>query len=81
MFLKELAQLSGISGNEYEVRNYIKNKLEEIGCNYKVDKIGNVIAHNVGKKGDKTIMLNAHMDEVGFIVTGIDASGFLKFKK
>lgn len=81
MFLKELAELSGVSGNEYEVRNYIKNKLEEIGCNYNIDRLGNIIVHNVGRKGNKTIMLTAHMDEVGFIVTAIDNDGFLKFKK
>lgn len=81
MFLKELTELSGVSGNEYKVRNFIKKKLEEIDCNYTVDKLGNIIAHNVGnKKINKTIMLAAHMDEVGFIVTGIDESGFIKFK-
>jgi len=79
MFLKELTELSGVSGCEYEVRNYIKNKLDEIGCKYYVDKLGNVIAHNVGKK-NKTIMIAAHMDEVGLIVTHIDSDGFIKFQ-
>lgn len=79
MFLKELTELSGVSGYEYEVRNYIKNKLDEIGCEYYVDKLGNVIAHNKGRK-TKTIMVAAHMDEVGLIVTHIDKDGFIKFK-
>lgn len=79
MFLKELTELCGVSGCEYEVRNYIKEKLKEIGCDYYTDRIGNVIAHNKGKKS-KTIMLAAHMDEVGLIVTHIDANGFIKFK-
>lgn len=81
MFLKELTELSGVSGNEYEVRNFIKRKLEEMDCNYTVDKLGNIIAHNIGnKKNNKTIMLATHMDEIGFMVTGIDESGFIKFK-
>lgn len=79
MFLKELTELSGVSGCEYEVRNYIKNKLDEIGCEYYVDKLGNVIAHNMGKK-NKTIMVAAHMDEVGLMVSHIDSDGFIKFK-
>lgn len=78
MLLKELTELCGVSGCEYEVRNYIKNKLDEIGCEYYVDKLGNVIAHNKGKK-TKTIMVAAHMDEVGLIVNHIDSSGFIKF--
>lgn len=78
MFLKDLTQLSGVSGNEYEVRNYIKGKLNEIGCEYHIDKIGNIIAHNKGKQGKK-IMVAAHMDEVGLIVTYIDSNGFVHF--
>lgn len=79
MFLKELTELSGVSGCEYEVRNFIKAKLSEIGCEYYIDKLGNVIAHNKGKK-KKTIMVAAHMDEVGLIVSHIDSKGFIKFQ-
>ncbi len=79
MFLKELTELSGVSGCEYEVRNYIKLKLNEIGCEYYVDKLGNIIAHNEGNK-NKTIMVVAHMDEVGLIVSHIDSNGFIKFQ-
>ncbi len=79
MFLKELTELSGVSGCEYEVRNYIKDKLQSIGCEYYIDKLGNVIAHNKGRK-NKTIMVAAHMDEVGLIVTYIDKDGFIKFQ-
>ncbi len=80
MFLKELTELSGVSGNEYEVRNFIKKKLDEIECSYTIDKLGNIIAHNIGNKKFRTIMLAAHMDEVGLIVTDIDDNGFIKFK-
>ena len=79
MFLNELTKLSGVSGCEFEVRNYIKSKLSEMGCQFYVDKLGNIIAHNKGKK-NKTIMVSAHMDEVGLIVTNIDSDGFIKFK-
>jgi endoglucanase len=79
MFLRELTELSGVAGCEYEVRNFIKEKLKEIGCEYYIDKLGNVIAHNKGKKS-KTIMVAAHMDEVGLIVSHIDKEGFIKFQ-
>ncbi len=79
MFLKELTELSGVSGYEYEVRNYIKDKLKEINCEYYVDKLGNVIAHNKGIK-NKTIMIATHMDEVGLMVSHIDSDGFIKFQ-
>lgn len=79
MFLKELTELSGVSGCEYEVRNYIKAKLNEIGCEFYIDKLGNVITHNKGKK-NKKIMLAAHMDEVGLIVSHIDSKGFIMFQ-
>ena len=79
MFLKELTELSGVSGNEYEVRNYIKNKIKEIGCEFYIDKLGNIVAHNKGKK-NKKIMVAAHMDEVGLIVSHIDSDGFIKFQ-
>ena len=80
MFLKDLTLLSGVSGCEFEVRNYIKKKLEEIGCEYKIDKLGNVVAHNKGSKNSKKIMIAAHMDEVGLVVSSIDDGGFIKFK-
>lgn len=79
MFLKELTRLSGVSGCEYEVRNYIKQQLTNIGCEYYIDKLGNVIAHNIGKKNIK-IMLAAHMDEVGLIVSRVDSDGFIYFQ-
>ena len=79
MFLKELTELSGVSGCEYEVRNFIKDKLSQMDCDFHVDKLGNIIAHNKGRK-NKTIMVAAHMDEVGLIVSNIDSEGFIKFK-
>lgn len=87
MFLKELTQLSGVSGCEYEVRNFIREKLDEMKISYYTDKLGNIIAHNIGKKSSecsensegKKILLVAHMDEVGMMVYDITSEGFIKF--
>ena len=79
MFLKELTNLSGVSGNEAEVREFIISKIKPYADEITVDTMGNVI---VLKKGDssKKVMLSAHMDEVGFIISEITEKGYLKFK-
>lgn len=80
MSLKTLCELNGASGREHAVRDYIISCLPK-NCEYKVDALGNLI---VEKKGAKTpqnkVMLDAHMDEVGFIVTYITDDGYLKFE-
>ncbi|MBR6902927.1 MAG: M42 family peptidase, partial [Clostridia bacterium] len=78
--LEKLSLLDGTSGDEYAVRDFI---ISEIGpyCEIKVDALGNVIAQKKGKKTPaKKIMLDAHMDEVGLIITAITKDGFLRFK-
>ncbi|MCX7749006.1 MAG: M42 family metallopeptidase [Clostridia bacterium] len=80
MLLKELTELNGVSGNEDEVRNYIKEKALSLADEVKIDSIGNVIAYKKGKSSKKRVMLSAHMDEVGFMITGYGEGGTLKFR-
>ena len=76
--LKELCLLNGTSGDEDKVRDYIIYEIKDY-CEYSVDAIGSIIAFKKGKKTpSKKVMLSAHMDEVGFIVTHITDDGFLK---
>lgn len=77
--LKELCLLNGTSGREEKVREYIINKIKD-KCEYKVDPMGNVLAYVKGRnKAKNKVMLSAHMDEVGFIITYITEDGYLKF--
>ena len=77
--LKELCLLDGTSGREEKIREYIISKIEG-KCDYNVDPMGNILAFVKGKSVPKNkVMLSAHMDEVGFIVTYICDNGFLKF--
>ena len=77
-YLKDLCEISAPSGEEKIVRDYIISKLGD--CDYIIDNAGNLIVEKKGKKTPKNkLMLAAHMDEVGFIVTFIDESGMLKF--
>ena len=78
-YLKELCLLDGTSGREEKVREYIISKIKD-KCEYKIDPMGNILADVKGKNPAKNkVMLSAHMDEVGFIVTYICDNGFLKF--
>ena len=78
--IKELVSIDGTSGDEKAVRDAIIEKIAPF-CDYRVDALGNLIASKKGKKDPgKKIMLDAHMDEVGIIITGITANGFLRFK-
>lgn len=75
----ELAALNGTSGDEKEIRDCIISRLPE-NVTYRVDKLGNLIVDKTGvNEPDKKLMLAAHMDEVGFMVTHIDESGELCF--
>lgn len=79
--LKILCGLNGASGYEDRVREYI---IERIANNavYSVDRLGNVIAFKKGKAVPKNkIMIDAHMDEVGFVVTSVQDDGTLTFSE
>ena len=80
MVLKELCALRGVSGNEGEVRDYIVAAAEKAGAEVKVDRMGNVIAVKRAANPDaKTVLLDAHMDEVGMIVIGINPNGLISY--
>lgn len=77
--LKDLCLINGTSGDEGKVRDYIITQIKDY-CEYSVDNLGSIIAYKKGKKAPKQkISINAHMDEVGFIITGITDDGYLRF--
>lgn len=77
--VKELSLLCGTSGRETKIRDYIISKIDR-KCDYHIDALGNIIAFKKGKKAPShKVMLDAHMDEVGVIVTFITGDGMLKF--
>ena len=78
-YLEKLCLLDGTSGREHSVREYILSEIEG-KCEFSVDPMGNIIAFKKGKSKPETkVMLSAHMDEVGLIVTYICDNGYLKF--
>lgn len=77
--LSYYTSLFGTSGSEGDIRRAILNEITPY-ADVKVDKLGNIIAFKRGKnEPPATLMLSAHMDEVGMIVTDITDDGYLKF--
>lgn len=77
--IKILSSMVGVSGFEDSVRNFIKNELRETKADISVDKMGNLFAKCIKNNDCPTIVLSAHMDEIGFIITDITDDGYLKF--
>lgn len=77
MILKEYTEAFGVSGCEKEIRNVIMSKVDGLG-DINIDKMGNLIVHKRGS--GKRVMLAAHMDEVGFIITSVKEDGRLMFR-
>ncbi|MEE9379485.1 MAG: M42 family metallopeptidase [Candidatus Lokiarchaeia archaeon] len=78
---KKLSDLLGISGHEEEVRTFILEEIENRGLADKswIDPLGNVLAVKEGTIRQNRILLDAHIDEIGFMISHIDKKGFLRF--
>ena len=77
--LRELCESHAVSGREEGIRALIRKELSAAGCKVSGDAMGNVIGLRKGK-GKARVMLAAHMDEIGFLVSHIDKSGFVRFQ-
>lgn len=84
--LKELCECSGIPGREQRLREIARRELEPVADEITVDALGNLIARKAasppkGKKKAKSakkLMIAAHMDEIGFVVSHIDDKGWIR---
>jgi endoglucanase len=85
--LRELCECSGIPGREERLREVVRRELEPLADDVTVDALGNLIARKAasepkGKKKAKAkpkrLMIAAHMDEIGFVVSHIDDKGWLR---
>ena len=77
--IKRLTEAFGPSGSEEEVRELIKSEIEGLVSRVETDPLGNLCAIREGAGGGRRVMLAAHMDEIGVMVTHIDEKGFLRF--
>ena len=79
--IEDLCDAYGPAGREVRVRKLIEKEMRKCCSKIRTDRLGNLIAYRPGqaaKKADR-IMLCAHMDEIGLIITYIDKNGFLRF--
>ncbi|NMB45108.1 MAG: M42 family metallopeptidase [Firmicutes bacterium] len=77
--VKELVELYGPTGREEQVAEYIAKIMRPLVDEVYTDALGNLVAVKRGSANAEKIMLAAHMDEVGVIITDIDDNGFLRF--
>jgi endoglucanase len=79
--LKEICETPGAPGFEELIRSKIVDLIKSSVDDYYTDNMGNLITVKKSKNSPnkKKIMVAAHMDEIGFIVTHITKDGFLKF--
>ena len=75
--LKKLVEAFGPAGNESRIRDVIRKEVEGLVDEVTVDAMGNLIAIRRGQ--GPRVMIAAHMDEIGVIVTHIDDEGFVRF--
>lgn len=77
--IQTLSEGEGVSGYEYSVAPLVKEIFAPLADQVDLDRFGNLYALKKGTEGRHKIMLAAHMDEIGLIVTDIDKRGFIRF--
>lgn len=77
--LKALSLHKAVSGNESTMCGYIESIFGEYCDSVETDRFYNVAGFKKGLSGKTKIMVTAHYDEIGFLVSGIDEKGFIKF--
>ena len=82
LLLRELSEAPGVSGYEQRVRSIVRGHFQRLADEVRTDKMGNLIALKRGQPRvnapRRSIMLAAHMDEIGLLVTKLE-KGFLRF--
>lgn len=78
--LKKYSEIPSPSGSENLIREEIIKDIKDYADEIKVDNLGNLIVFKKGKNRPlKKVMIDAHMDEIGFMITAIDENGYLRF--
>jgi tetrahedral aminopeptidase len=79
--LERLCNAIGVSGDEGEVRKIVLEEIKPYTDEVKVDALGNVLVVRRGRGAKRLkVMVDAHMDEVGFFVVGDDGDGIYRFE-
>ncbi len=79
--IRKLVETYGPSGAEEQIRAVIRAEVEPLADELRVDPLGSLIVHKQGGDEGKRIVLAAHMDEIGVMVTYVDEKGFARFTR
>ena len=80
MLLENLSNAIGVSGEEDDVREIVVDAIRDYVTDMAVDTLGNVTALQRGTvQPDFTLMIAAHMDEIGMMVTAVESNGLIQF--
>ena len=78
-FMEALSNSFGPSGFESDALRVVKNYVEPFCDSIRQDKMGSLLFESVGDPKGPVILIPGHVDEIGFIITGINEKGFLTF--
>jgi len=81
MLIEKLSNAFGVSGNEKEIRQVIKDEITPLVDEVTTDSMGNLFALKKGGDNSLKVMLSAHIDEVGLFIDQVENNGFVRFKK
>jgi putative aminopeptidase FrvX len=79
--LADLMMIPGLSGYEGRVRRRLAGELKDLGLATRTDRLGNLIATIEGEARAPSVMVFAHMDQVGLIVRKIEPNGFVRVER
>lgn len=80
-FLSQVVEKPGLPGHELPVATYIKEAFAPYVDTVEIDVMQNVIARKKGKRGGPRVMVTAHIDEIGLMVSRIESDGCLRFEQ
>ncbi len=78
---RDMMLIPGLAGYEGRVRRYLAKQLDDLGLAWRTDRLGNLIATIAGDAGAPSVMLFAHMDQLGLIVRKIEANGLVRVER
>ncbi|HUX77660.1 MAG TPA: M42 family metallopeptidase [Anaerolineae bacterium] len=79
--IRKLVGTHGPSGVEDQIRAVIRAEVEPLADELRVDPLGSLVVRKRGGGGGQRILLDAHMDEIGVMVTYVDEKGFVRFTR
>jgi putative aminopeptidase len=76
--IRTLTDLPGVAGHEDVIIGFVRHRLDVVADAVTVDGIGNVIARTGGRRDGPTVMVFAHLDQIGFCVERLQDDGFVR---